>query len=133
MELIIDANILFAVLIRSGVTAELAFEKDIHLIAPEFLVEEFLNHENEILGKMRCTREEFVKMIHTLNEVITVIPSDEYAGYITRALSIAPDQNDTAYFALALKRNCAIWSNDKMLKQQNKIKIYNTAELISLV
>jgi predicted nucleic acid-binding protein len=36
------------------------------------------------------------------------------------------------YHALALKLNCAIWTNDKKLKQQTKIKIYHTHELADL-
>ena len=49
--------------------------------------------------------------------------------YVEEAEKLTPDPDDMAYFALALKLNCAIWSNDKKLKDQNKIKIYNTHEL----
>ncbi len=41
MDLVIDANILFSVLIRKGKTEELLFEDDLHLFAPEFIFEEF--------------------------------------------------------------------------------------------
>lgn len=37
-----------------------------------------------------------------------------------------------AYFALALKLKCPIWSNDKKLKEQNIITIYHTHELSKL-
>jgi predicted nucleic acid-binding protein len=40
------------------------------------------------------------------------------------------DEKDTHYVALALKLNCPIWSNDTDLKKQNKVKIYNTKELL---
>jgi predicted nucleic acid-binding protein len=33
-----------------------------------------------------------------------------------RAREICPDENDGDYFAVALELNCAIWSNDKKLK-----------------
>ncbi|MBT5021736.1 hypothetical protein HOK51_08530 [Candidatus Woesearchaeota archaeon] len=46
---------------------------------------------------------------------------------------ICPDENDVDYFALALKLNCAIWSNDKKLKNQNSIIVYSTEELINLI
>ena len=38
-----------------------------------------------------------------------------------------------AYFALALKLNCAIWSNDKKLKEQNKIQVCSTHELSKII
>ncbi|MEK6928390.1 MAG: hypothetical protein AABW65_00335 [Nanoarchaeota archaeon] len=36
-------------------------------------------------------------------------------------------------FALALKLDCAIWSNDKKLNEQDKVKIYSTEDLIELL
>ncbi|MBI4895257.1 MAG: hypothetical protein HY831_02060 [Candidatus Aenigmarchaeota archaeon] len=45
---------------------------------------------------------------------------------------IFPDHNDIKYFALALKLNCGIWTNEKILKEQNKIPIYSTEELINI-
>ena len=34
------------------------------------------------------------------------------------------------YFALELKLNWGIWSNDKKLKEQNKVKVYSTEDLL---
>lgn len=34
------------------------------------------------------------------------------------------------FFALALKLNCPIWSNENLHKKQSKVKIYSTSELI---
>ena len=46
---------------------------------------------------------------------------------------ISPDINDTEYFALALKLKCSIWSNDKKLKKQNKVKVYSTEEIVRVI
>ena len=43
---------------------------------------------------------------------------------------ISPDADDTAYIALALHLNCPIWSNDKKLKKQDKVKVITTKELL---
>ena len=53
-----------------------------------------------------------------------------FFDFIDGAERISPDPKDTSYFALALKLNCPIWSNDKKLKEQNKIKIYSTEEIV---
>ena len=45
------------------------------------------------------------------------------------AKRLSPDDKDVMYFALALKLRCAIWSNDKELKKQKEVTIYNTQEL----
>ncbi|MBI2664164.1 hypothetical protein HYX10_02375 [Candidatus Woesearchaeota archaeon] len=60
---------------------------------------------------------------------IVIVPLEELVPYVKEAEKLTPDPDDMAYFALALKLNYAIWSNDKKLKEQNKIKVYSTHEL----
>lgn len=50
-----------------------------------------------------------------------------------QAQSITPDKYDQDYFALALKLGCPIWSNDKALKGQKRIKVYSTKEVADLI
>ena len=63
---------------------------------------------------------------------INKIPKEEYEDKIKEAYEIMKDidEKDTHYIALALKLNCPIWSNDNDLKKQNKVKVYNTKELL---
>ena len=51
MNLVIDANILFASLIKEGKTIELLLNPFFNLYAPEFLFEEFVKYKKEILLK----------------------------------------------------------------------------------
>ena len=39
------------------------------------------------------------------------------------ALVASPDENDSEYFALAMKFGCPIWSNDKRIKLQDKVRV----------
>ena len=130
MELIIDANILFSSLIKDSITAHIMFDENIKLYAPEFLLSEFAKYENFILKKTSRNKNEFKEILTSLNEVITVFPQEEYRQFIDKAKHICPDENDVMYFAIALKLDCAIWSNDKKLKEQKVIKIYSTQELV---
>ena len=133
MELVIDANILFSALIKNSFTAELIFNDDIKLYCPEFIIEEFLKYENEISEKMSRTREEFVMIMHMFKDIISVVPKEEYVTFMEKGVEISPDPKDPLYFALALKLNCAIWSNDAKLKKQDKVTVYNTTEVMKLV
>jgi len=38
-----------------------------------------------------------------------------------------------AYFALALKFNCPVWSEEKLLKKQLFVKVLNTFELFNII
>ncbi len=133
MILVIDANILFSALIKDSLTAELIFNEDLKLYACEFIIEEFFKYEKEIMKKTHRTREQFITIMHQLRDIITVVPKEEYYHLIAEAEKFSPDTKDVMYFALAMKLNGSIWSNDKLLKNQDKIKVYLTSEVIQLV
>jgi len=133
MELVIDANILFAALIKDGTTATLLFHEDLKFYSPEFVIDEFLKYSGLIQKKMKRTGEEFMLITHQLYQVINVIPEEEYEHFIDGAKNISPDDKDVMYFALALKMKCGIWSNDRVLKEQDTVVVYTTKELLSLL
>ena len=133
MILVIDANILFSALIKDSLTAELIFNDDLKLYTCEFIIEEFFKYEEEIMNKTHRTREQFITIMHQLKDIITVIPKEEYFHLIAEAEKFSPDAKDVMYFALAMKLNGSIWSNDKLLKKQDKVKVYLTSEIMQLV
>jgi len=133
MDLVIDANILFSVLIKSGKTEELLFEEDLHIFAPEFIFEEFEKYKDLILDKTERSREEFDELMIILKKKIKTIPNEETNKFIIEAEKICPDEKDVDYFALALKMRCPLWSNDKELKSKQKVVIiYSTEELVGM-
>jgi predicted nucleic acid-binding protein len=132
MDLIIDANILFATLIKDGVTAKLMFVDRLHLYAPEFLLEEFDKYRDEILKKTHRTSENFDEVLSELSARIHYVPMDEFHKMIKVAEEISPDENDSIYFALALKNGLSIWSNDSRLKKQSVVRIYSTSDLMHI-
>ena len=133
MELVVDANILFSDLIKDSFIANLIFNKNLVLYTPEFIIDEFFKYKNYILNKTSRSEEDYIKISHMLKYKINVIPKEEYKEFIDDAEKISPDEKDIIYFALALKLNCAIWSGDKKIKEQDRIKIYSTEELTKLI
>lgn len=132
MDLVIDANVLFSVLIKESFSYNLLFSGKFHLFTPEYVFTELEKHKEELVNKTERTTEEFFRLVETLKRRIVIVPLEELFPYVGEAEKLTPDPGDMAYFALALKLNCAIWSNDKKLKEQNKIKVYNTHELNKL-
>ncbi|HLC81483.1 MAG TPA: PIN domain-containing protein [Candidatus Nanoarchaeia archaeon] len=129
MDLVIDANVLFSALIKDSFAYNLLFSDAFHIFTPEYIFTELEKHKAEILEKTERTIEEFFRLVETLKRRINIIPLEELIPYVDEAEKLTPDPDDVAYFALALKLNCAIWSNDKKLKEQDKIKVYHTHEL----
>ena len=132
MDIIVDANILFAALIKNSVTANLMFVERLHLYAPEFLLDEFDKYRKEILKKTHRTSEDFNQVLDEISSRIHFFPINEFDNLIDDADKISPDPNDSIYFALALKLVMPIWSNDKRLREQNVIKIFKTSDLLNI-
>lgn len=131
MKLVVDANILFAALIKEGSTAELLISDKLQLFAPEFLFEEFSKYKDLILKKTHRSNKEFNQFLDILKEQITIVPKKEITPFIDKAEKISPDPKDSIYLALALALNSNVWSNDKKLKEgQKKVTILSTEELI---
>lgn len=59
--------------------------------------------------------------------------TDANRSHLEEASKISPDSDDVVYFALALKFDCSIWSNDKRLKEQPAVKILTTEELLEML
>ena len=131
MFVVIDANELISLMIRgSRYAREIFLSEKIKLIAPEFIIEEFANNKEEILLKTRKTEQEFLIALSILKDRINLVPESEFADYMKSACSLIPlHQKDAVYFALALKYDCPIWSEEKVLKKQNQIKVLDTLEL----
>jgi len=129
MELVVDANILFAALIKVSVTSDLIADNSLNLISVEFIFSEFEKYKNLIKEKTERTDEEFERFMEIVQRRIKLIPYEEFEPFVKEAEKISPDPKDTEYLALALKLKCAIWSNDKNMKSQKKVKIYSTEDL----
>jgi len=115
MELVGDANILFSALIKEGTTRELLLSNEFVLYAPEFLLDEFLEHVGELESKTHVEKELLKEKIKELirQSDIRVISRDEIEPFIDKAIRLSPDPDDFIYFAAALKLGCSTWSNDK--------------------
>jgi len=133
MKLVVDANVLFSALIKEGKTRELLLMPSLNLFTPQFILEEFEKYKQEILKKTKREEEEFIEIFNLFSKIINIVPEEDFIEYINEAEEITPDPNDVMYFALALKLGCSIWSNDKKLKIQDKIKVYSTEELNNMV
>lgn len=132
MDVVVDANILFSALIKEGKTKELFVSDIFHLFAPEFLLEEFSKYRDIIIQKTKRTEREFAEIFTILENLITIVPKEECEEFLAQAQEISPDKGDIPYFALALKLNCPLWSNDKKAKGQKIVPVYPTEDLVKL-
>ncbi|MEK6954168.1 MAG: PIN domain-containing protein [Candidatus Micrarchaeota archaeon] len=131
MELIVDANIVVAAILKDGLTRNLLFNSNLYLYGPENLSLEIMEHETEFISKLGVGKAEFDNLTSALLNNLEILPLAYFEKKKKEALEFVPDRNDWPYFAVALLKGCAVWSNDKRLKEQKKIKVISTEELYS--
>ncbi|MDO8625461.1 MAG: PIN domain-containing protein [Candidatus Diapherotrites archaeon] len=133
MQLVADTNILVASMLRKGDTRKLLFSKKYEVFTPDETRIEILDHKEEFKQKGRMTEEQFQLALETELQNTTILPTEEYVSFKQKALSLCPQghEDDWPFLALALKIDCALWSNDSALKKQSVIPVVTTTELLS--
>lgn len=129
MEIVVDTNVLFSFFWKESIIKKILLDQDVLLFAPEFALEEIKKHEKIIIKKTNLTKKEFDFLRKELAIAIDFVPIEEYQSYLKEAIKVSPDINDIDFFALAIKLKIPLWSNDKLLKKQKKLRVLNTKEL----
>ncbi len=136
MKIILDSNILFSALIKDSITRRLILEYDSLFIFPEFIFEEIEKHKEELFKKAEMNKEDFNKILQLILTKVVMVPNEVLQTHKKEALEIIKDIdiNDIIFIACALVYpNSIIWSDDKRLKTQTKIKVLNTKEIIEII
>ena len=134
MDVVVDANVIIAALISpQGYTADLFFTSPLRIFAPASLFDEIKEHKDELLQKTGLSEFDFDAAFSLLGARVIFFPFTEFLSFIPHAEVISPDPDDVEYLALALKRGCPLWSNDKELKRQTAVSVVSTSELMRLV
>jgi len=133
MILVVDTNIFFSALIKRGFMFDLLFsilKRGIQLYSPQYLIEEIERNNEKLLKYSKLSQNELNFVIEFLLSNLKIIAESEYVSFLLDAKNLAPHIKDVPYFALALQLNCPIWSNEMSFKEQPKVKVYSTSELL---
>ena len=133
MRVTIDANILFACLIKDSTTRKLFFNPALFLFAPKFIVDEFVFHIKEIEEKSRLKEDELYRLISKVLGQLTLVSDKNLKPFLPAAASLVDDPKDWLYISCALRENTAIWSHDSDFSMQKRIKVITTKEILSMV
>ncbi len=131
--LVVDANVIIGALLKNADTRRMLLDSHSpKLVAPAYIDFEIKRYAGEFAKRLKTSRQKIFNAVSDLFDGahIGVVPEKEYADLLPQATIISPDEKDAPYFALALFYDCPIWSNDKRLKQQQKVRVFETSDLI---
>lgn len=130
MKATVDANILFASLVKEGTTRKIWFNPGLRLFAPEFIIVEFLKYKKTIERKSGLGAGEFRRLLELAVSQIHLIPDRDLKPYLSAAASLSDDAKDWLYLACALKEDSPLWTNDNGFRKQKRVKTRTTEEMV---
>ncbi len=135
MIIVLDTNVFISALVKDSTTRRLIVENKNILLFPENIFQEVREHKEEIIKKTGLSQEDYSKLISKILKYVYIIPNELVISKRDQAYDIVKDidLDDILFFATALVfKNSVIWSDDKKLKNQDKIKVLNTKEIKGL-
>src|SRR3989338_136731 len=133
MLLVADTNILISFFNERSTAREFATSSSLALCSPRFALQEINKYKQDILESFSLSDAQFSFILKLMNSVVQFVETEQYKHFLSRAIRVCPDTNDIDFFALALKFDCPVWSNDKKLTKQSKIRIVSTGDLLGLL
>ena len=116
MEVVLDSNVLFRMLISRGDIIELVFNTNLKIYAPQRLWDEFRNNEKEILSKSNLSKKDFRVLSSLLFNRITFVRLEEYKKYLPKAKQLLErHEKDEDFIALCLLKGCKLWTYESKL------------------
>lgn len=135
MKLVVDANILFSFFKKASSTRRFILSHpEIELFTPVYVFDELEEHKRDVKFKAKIDEGIFELSKKELSEYVTILPLEEFKDFWAAAKQISPDLDNVEYLAVALSLGCAIWSNDRDLKEkQSRVVVVTTEELTRLL
>lgn len=130
MRLVIDTSSIISALIKNGISRRIIFSPAIQFLTPDHTLNEISKYNELICKKAKIKSSEFEIIFNLIFEKITIIPKEEYNGFIKSAKTHIDDIDDIPFIALCLaSKSDGIWSDDAHFKTRKEITIYRTREL----
>lgn len=131
MLLVADTNILISFFNEKSTARNLAISSSLELCSPKTALHEINKHKQDILDAFSLSEGQFSFALKLLNATVQFAETEEYRRFLSRAIRACPDPDDIDFFALAMKLGCPLWSEEKRLKKQPKVKVFSTGELLA--
>ena len=133
--LVVDVNVIISSLFGEGNSLTVfkldSILKKYQFISPELVIIEFSKDSSEIAKRSKLSVEEATKVMSFVSRQIKLVSDSEFTDKMSEARkTLRGHEKDVHYLALALKRDCAIFSGDKVFKQLCPSKVKTPKEFL---
>ena len=135
MRLVLDTNVILKALIKDSKVRAILLSPKHQLCLPEHAIEETREHLPTVERKTGLSREEIENALGALLAGVEVVETERSSDAWQEAMRIMGpiDVEDVPFLAAALSTACdGIWSDDKHLKRQTRVKVWTTKDMVFL-
>jgi predicted nucleic acid-binding protein len=132
VKVVVDTNVLFSFFKSGSATRDLILNCPFGLVSPKFALVELKKYSGLIMKKAKISEEKFKLLLKELKGVVEFVDSSIYVNCVRDVKDVCPDEKDVDFLALAFFWQSFLWSNDAVLKRQDKVKIYSTREVVDM-
>ncbi|MBU2104739.1 MAG: PIN domain-containing protein [Nanoarchaeota archaeon] len=131
--MVVDTNILVSFFRENPVKSILSNSKSLNLqlFTSTYVIQELEKNKSDILKYSKLNSEQFNLKLSELLTFIEIVSESSCKGFKSHAEKLIHGK-DIPVFALALKLNCPIWSNEPAFKEQSKVEILSNKDMIEL-
>jgi predicted nucleic acid-binding protein len=136
MNIILDSNVLFSALIKDSFTRKLILEYDSFFLFPAFIMEEMEKHKQELITKSMMEESAFNDLLQLILKRVLIVSNSNIIVFRDEAREIVKDIDidDAIFIACGLAyKDSILWSDDKNLKKQTRVKVLNTGEIRTIL
>lgn len=135
MLFVVDFNVIFSASVSKGNCFKV-FKKNsevnkFEFISPAFVFSEIDDNRDRLYSLAKLNKEQLDSSLALIKSQIKPISFSEFSELFAEAMEL--NKKDSPYLALALKRNCPIFSGDKKLGLQSKVKVFSPRDLLDII
>jgi predicted nucleic acid-binding protein len=135
LRLVLDTNVVLKALIKDSVVRGMLLRSLHEFVIPEYAIEETKKHLDMVAIKSGLSEKEIDSVLSALLVNVEVIPAAKVASKMKEAEAVMSsiDAGDIPFVAACMSAGCdGIWSDDKDLKRQRKVKVWTTKEVAGM-
>ncbi len=135
MKLVLDTNVILTALIRDSLVRAAIVSPRHQFFVPESAIEEIHEHLGVVELKSGLPREEIQIALNMILLGVDVVTLEDMGDKWKEAVRVMEriDIEDAPFVGAALSMSCdGIWSDDKHLKRQKRIRVWTTKEILAI-
>jgi predicted nucleic acid-binding protein len=136
LRFVLDTNVILKALIKDSFVRGIILASSHEFFVPEHLIEETRRHLDLVARKSGLSKREIDSVLETtLLARVKVVAADKILSRWEEASSAMEkiDRDDVVFVAAAMGENCdGIWSGDRHLRRQKKVRVWTTKGVAGL-